>query len=141
MVHDITSSKVAIAQMKSLFRCVLSRQLRRIVGVLSLVIVTSYCTPNENQTEIMELSPDEDYLVDFYLAVREASDLFSVNALTSDSSFAAIDSTIDTLRIANTIRELNADPDRWVLVFRSIEEKRHRRANADDESQGSEQSR
>ncbi|UCH82898.1 MAG: hypothetical protein JSW50_10515 [Candidatus Latescibacterota bacterium] len=127
--------------MKPLIRRVLTHRLQQILGVLLLVIVTSYCTPSENQTEIMELSPDETYLVDSYLAVREASDLYSVNVLISDSSFAALDSTIDTLRIANTIRELNSDPDRWVLVFRSIEEKRRSRKDADEESQGSEQRR
>lgn len=76
----------------------------------------------------MELSENEVYLVDSYVKVRQASDMHSVNALKSDSLFAALDSTIDTLRIANTIRELNMDPDRWVLVFRNIEEKTGRRS-------------
>jgi hypothetical protein len=95
----------------------------RLVCVLALAFVTSYCTPGDNQTEIMELSGDETYLVESYIKAREARDLYSVNDLQSDSLFAVLDSTLDTLRIANTIRTLNQTPDRWVLVFRSIEEK------------------
>ncbi|MEJ2721647.1 MAG: hypothetical protein P8181_11010 [bacterium] len=85
--------------------------------------MTSYCTRGEKQTEIMELSPDETYLVDAYVKVREATELSYVSPSKSDSLFAVLDSTLDTLRISNTIRELNHHPDRWVLVFRRIEEK------------------
>jgi len=76
----------------------------------------------------MELSQNEVYLAESYAKVRQASDLYSVNAFKSDSLFAVLDSTIDTLRIANTIRELNLNPDRWVLVFRRIEEETGRRS-------------
>jgi hypothetical protein len=76
----------------------------------------------------MELSENENYLVESLVKVREARDEYSVNALISDSLFTFLDSTIDTLRIANTIRELNLDPDRWVLIFRKIEEKTDHRS-------------
>lgn len=74
----------------------------------------------------MQLSPDETYLVDAYVKVREATELSYVSPSKSDSLFAVLNSTLDTLRISNTIRELNHHPDRWALVFRSIEEKTQR---------------
>jgi hypothetical protein len=39
----------------------------------------------------------------------------------ADSLFARLDSTIDTLRITNTIKALNETPDRWAFVFLEIE--------------------
>jgi len=98
------------------------RRLSRICLVAALVFVSSYCTDGESQTEIKEISEDEAYLVDTYVKLVQARDLHSVTYLKSDSLFAVIDSTIDSLRIANTIRQLNQDPDRWVLIFRSIEQ-------------------
>lgn len=86
-----------------------------------VVLCSSYCTTPDTQTTIAQLSADEAYLVDTYVHVAEARDAHFISPLKSDSLFAALDSTIDTLRIANTIRGLNQDPDRWVLVFRSIE--------------------
>ncbi len=47
--------------------------------------------------------------------------LVGANHAKSESLFAALDSTIDTTRVSNTIRKLNADPDRWLAVYRGIE--------------------
>jgi len=68
------------------------------------------------------MTADEAYLVDTYVRIAEARDLHTVNYLKSDSLFAVLDSTTDSLRIANTIRDLDLTPDRWALVFRSIEQ-------------------
>ena len=104
------------------FSISLCRRLSRIVLIAGLVFVSSYCTDGESQTEIAALSEDETYLVNTYVRLAEARDLYSVTYFKSESLFAAIDSTIDSLRIANTIRELKLNPERWVLVFRSIEQ-------------------
>ena len=104
------------------FSISLWRRLSRTVLIAALVFVSSYCTDGESQTEIAALSKDETYLVDTYVRLAEARDLYSVTYFKSESLFAAIDSTIDSLRIANTIRELKLNPERWVLVFRSIEQ-------------------
>ncbi|UCG50637.1 MAG: hypothetical protein JSW58_10545 [Candidatus Latescibacterota bacterium] len=110
---------------------VLSRlPLGKICLILVLVFVSSYCTTSEKQTEILELSEDEAYLVDAYVRIIEARDQYSVSRVKSDSLFAAIDSTMDTLRIANTIQALNTDPDRWVFVYQNIERKLRAAARA-----------
>jgi hypothetical protein len=84
-------------------------------------LLSSYCTGPDSQTKIAELTEEESYLVDAYLAVAEARDLHGVSYLKSESLFTVLDSTIDTTRIANTIRELNRAPDRWIAVFENIE--------------------
>jgi hypothetical protein len=93
----------------------------RVSFVVALVLLSSYCTSSDNQTKITGLSEDEAYLADAYIQIAQARDLNPVNYLKSESLFTMLDSTIDTTRIANTIRELNSDPDRWLLVFDSIE--------------------
>ncbi len=97
------------------------RRLCLIVSLGVVVVCSSYCTTPDSETSIAELSPDETYLVDAYVRVAMARDLYSISPLKSDSLFVALDSTIDTLRIANTIRDLNRDPDRWLLVYQDIE--------------------
>jgi hypothetical protein len=93
----------------------------RVSCVIALVLLSSYCTGPDNQQKIPGLSEEERYLVDAYLKVVEARDLYAVSYLKSDSLFTMLDSTIDTTRIANTIRKLNGEPDRWLAVFESIE--------------------
>lgn len=93
--------------------------------MLFFVFVSSYCTNSENQTKIPDLSEDEEYLVEAYTGVIKASEGLkqgSVTYLKSESLFATLDSTIDTLRIANTIRHLETDPERWILVLGKIEQ-------------------
>lgn len=90
-----------------------------LVGVLT--VVSSYCTPTGNKTENVALSPDESCLVDAYLRMAEARDIRSVSYETSESLFVVLGAAIDTARVWRTVRALNANPDRWLVVFRSIE--------------------
>jgi hypothetical protein len=96
------------------------RYLLRVGFVASLLLVSSYCTHRDKQTVNPGLTGDEAYLVDAYVRISEARDLRSVSCLESERLFVALDSTIDTARISNTIRELDSNPDRWIVVFRGI---------------------
>lgn len=93
----------------------------QVAFVILVTCLSSYCTSPDKQTEINPLTDDEAYLVDAYVRVAKARELASVTPLKSDSFFAPLDSTVDTTRIANTIRALEKDPDRWILIFQSIE--------------------
>jgi hypothetical protein len=93
----------------------------RFFFVLLLIALLSHCSEEGKQPKMTPLSQDEEYLVHAYTRVLEARSLASINALRAESLFARLDSTIDTLRIANTIRELDRDPDRWIIVFENIE--------------------
>jgi len=95
----------------------------RVAFVIAVTSVSCYCTSPDSYTTNPALTADERYLVDAYVSVARARTLSDVNHLKSDSLFAALDSTLDTTRIANTIRDLNGDPDRWLVVFEKIERK------------------
>jgi hypothetical protein len=97
------------------------RLVAKIGVVAALVFVSSYCTTRGNHTENVQLTNDEIYLVESYVGIAEARDLRPASRAKSESLFVALDSTIDTTRISNTIRELNADPDRWLAVYRAID--------------------
>jgi len=115
------------------------QRLSRVLVVVSLVLVSSYCTRPENQTTNQRLTPDETYLVDTFVKISQTRDLYELNPFKSDSLFAVLDSTVDTLRIARTMRHLEADPDRWALVFQSITDKTAGTSPGQGEGQGQEQ--
>ena len=92
------------------------------IGVVAAVVfVSSYCSRGGEKTKNTGLSPDEAYLVDAYVRIAEAKDVRRADFARSESLFSVLDSTIDTTRVSNTIRKLNSNPDRWILVFRGIE--------------------
>jgi len=93
----------------------------KIAVVAALVCVSSYCTKRDNQAEITPLTGDESYLVESYARIEAARQLAGVNHAKSESLFVGLDSTVDRDRVSNTIRALNADPDRWLAVYRAIE--------------------
>lgn len=105
--------------------------------VAAAVLSSAYCSGPDDQSRLESLSVDEAHLVNTYVKITLARDEYSVSYLKADSLFAVLDSTTDTLRIANTIRELNKDPDRWLSVFQHIQ--RQLRKAKQGESQGREQ--
>ena len=114
------------------YRC---RLAAKIAVVAALVLASSYCTDRDNQAENAPLTGDEAYLIDAYARIEEARGLSGVNHEKSESLFAVLDSTIDRSRVSNTIRTLNADPDRWLVVYRGIEKAMEKRSgkNSEDE--------
>jgi hypothetical protein len=69
------------------------------------------------------LSSDELYLVDAYISVRRAGSLHTFQREVSEHLLDSLATRVDTLRVARTIAALNATPERWSLVFRTIEDR------------------
>jgi hypothetical protein len=115
----------------------LIRRSSRLLLVIATITVSSYCSGPDNQINNTELSADEAYLATTYARIVEAREEYSVNDFKSESLFTFLDTTVDTTRIADTIRALNKDPDRWLLVFQRIEEN----LKDSSERQGSEETR
>lgn len=69
------------------------------------------------------LSGDERYLIDAYLRVRRAGALHTYQRPMADRILDSLASDIDTLRVARTIAALNATPERWAFVFKTIEDR------------------
>ncbi len=79
------------------------------------------------------MTQDERYLVDTYVNVIRARDLQSHNPSRAESIFSVIDSTTDTLRMANTIKGINGNPDRWLYIFEMIDGELRRSPKQDDD--------
>ena len=53
-----------------------------------------------------DLSEDEKYLIDAYVDVKQARSNYPHHPAVAESLFTVLDSTIDSVRIANTIRDV-----------------------------------
>jgi hypothetical protein len=69
------------------------------------------------------LSSDELYLIDAYIRVRRAGSLHTFQRELSERLLDSLAAEVDTLRVARTISALNATPERWALVYQTIEDR------------------
>lgn len=86
------------------------------------MILASGSCEQPDRSDPPELTEDERYLIDAYVDVRRAGSNYPHNPAEAESLFAVLDSTIDSVRIANTIRDISEDPERWMVIFEEIEE-------------------
>jgi hypothetical protein len=105
---------------RSAVRPISSRRLWRVFA--ASLIATIICCGAEDKPPTAALSPDERYLVDAYVSVRRAGALYPYQHHVADSVLARLAATVDTVRVARTISSLNTTPERWSLIFRTIEE-------------------
>lgn len=103
-----------------------NRRIRRSIS-FCIVLVTIYlitaiisCGTKSDPAD-HPLTQDEQYLVDTYIKIIQARDLHSQYPARAESIFTAIDSTTDTLRIANTITRINETPRRWEHIFEVLD--------------------
>jgi hypothetical protein len=88
----------------------------------ALALATGACEGGDGDgTGPVALSEDEKYLIDAYVDVKSARSDYPHNPIEAESLFTVLDSTIDTVRIANTIRAVNTTPERWLLILEEIE--------------------
>jgi hypothetical protein len=102
----------------------------RIPGRLALLVLAVLlgcaiiaCDQKSSQPELNELTADEEYLVDAYVDVKLAQQYYPHQEELADSLFADLSATVDTVRIARAIAQLNETPDRWAAVYQAIEER------------------
>jgi hypothetical protein len=93
----------------------LGRRLILVAFALSLSCST------KNHREEAPLSADELYLVDAYVRVRTAGSFYPYQKPAADSLLTMLSGTVDTVRVARTIAELNATPERWAQIVETIE--------------------
>lgn len=91
---------------------------------LAAAVTIASCGRQEaDRADSQELSKDEIYLIDAYVEILRARSYYPHKPAVADSFFAVLDSTIDSGRIANIIRDVNQEPERWVVIFEEIERK------------------
>jgi hypothetical protein len=105
------------------------------VFCLAVAVAIASCgRRGADRADSRELSKDEIYLIDAYVEVLRARSHYPHKPAVADSFFAVLDSTIDSVRIANIIRDVNQEPERWVVMFEEIERKLQELAEKREES-------
>jgi hypothetical protein len=109
---------------KKVFSCFKKYPTRVLLGCIaaSFLVCLATCSRNEGtDTASRELSEDELYLIEAYANIKHARSYYPLKPAIAESLFVVLDSTIDSLRIAITIRALNEEPDRWEMIFEQLE--------------------
>ncbi len=97
--------------------------LRRVVPIFlfSLLCLSLSCGDTDPESEVIELTSDETFVVEQYLRLVEARQLSAAQDESAESVWAylTIDFPSDSVRIV-TARITERDPERWPLVFEEI---------------------
>ena len=107
-----------------MFSCPGKYPTRILLGFLAAALMATLASCDRTETpdpRSAELSEDELYLIEAYANVVHARSLYNNNQAYAESLFTVLDSTIDTDRIANTIRDINEHPERWDKIFEQLE--------------------
>ncbi|MDH4036562.1 MAG: hypothetical protein OEX18_02870 [Candidatus Krumholzibacteria bacterium] len=96
--------------------------LRRLSVTAVLVAALLSCGQKESR-QPSPLSSDELYLVEAYISVRRAGSLHTFQRDIAERLLDSLATEVDTLRVARTISALNATPERWSMVFQTIEDR------------------
>jgi hypothetical protein len=100
----------------------------------TLAIAAVSCDRGEgDEPDSIVLSEDEKYLIDAYVDVNRARSHYPRYPAVAESLFTVLESTIDSDRIAITIRAVNQDPERWVAIFEEIERRLKRERETPDQ--------
>ena len=108
----------------------------RLLAAAAVLLVVMSCNAREKPPDT-KLSPDEDYLVESYVRVRRAAAMFPHQRVLADSLLDRLAGEVDTVRVARTIAALNTNPERWTVIFTTIEERMSHSNAAPSESTGS----
>ena len=114
------------------FRPIVPRVKLRLLVVPAVLILFACCSAEEKPD--VTLSADESYLVDSYVRVRRAGMMFPYQRALADSILGRLAGEIDTVRVARTTAALNTDPERWSLIFQTIEARMTETSSAPSES-------
>jgi hypothetical protein len=72
------------------------------------------------------LTPDERYLVDYYMKIIEFEKLEHDNPASREEKREELDENLDRERIRRTLAELENKPERWLAIYNRINELNYR---------------
>jgi hypothetical protein len=72
------------------------------------------------------LTPDERYLVDYYMKIIEFEKLLHDNPASREEKRKELDENLDRERIRRTLAELEKTPERWLAIYVRINELQYR---------------
>jgi hypothetical protein len=72
------------------------------------------------------LTPDERYLVDYYMKIIEFEKLLHDNPASREEKRKELDENLDRERIRRTLAELEKKPERWLAIYNRMNELQYR---------------
>jgi hypothetical protein len=72
------------------------------------------------------LTPDERYLVDYYMKIIEFEKVLQDNPASREEKRKELDENLDRERIRRTLAELEKRPERWLAIYNRINELQYR---------------
>jgi len=97
------------------------------LAAIALLILSS-CQSSDPVAKEKErtLTPDERYLVDYYVKIIEFEKLLQDNPASREEKRRDLDKNLDRERIRRTLAELKKEPERWLAIYNRINELQYR---------------
>ena len=93
------------------------------VAALALLLICSCQSPDPVMKEKgRTLTPDERYLVDYYMKILEFEKYLHDNPGSGDEKRSELEKGFDRQRIRRTLAELQKRPERWLAIYNRINE-------------------
>jgi hypothetical protein len=97
------------------------------LAAISLIVLYSCQSPDPVAKEKERtLTPDERYLVDYYMKIIEFEKLLQDNPASREEKRKELDENLDRERIRRTLAELEKKPERWLAIYKRINELQYR---------------
>jgi hypothetical protein len=94
-----------------------------LIAALALIVIYSCQSPDPVTKEKgRTLTPDERYLVDYYLKILEFEKYLHDNPGSRDEKRLELEKGFDRERIRRTLAELEKRPERWLAIYNRINE-------------------
>ncbi|MDD4856796.1 MAG: hypothetical protein PHD74_01675 [Candidatus Krumholzibacteria bacterium] len=93
------------------------------VAALAMLMLCSCQSPDPVAKEkARTLTPDERYLVDYYMKIIEFEKHLHDNSASRDEKREELERSFDGERIRRTLAELEKKPERWLAIYDRINE-------------------
>jgi hypothetical protein len=94
-----------------------------LAGAIILLAVSSCQSPDPvTKEKARTLSPDERYLVDYYMKIIEFEKYLHDNPGAAEEKRGELEKGLDKERIRRTLNELEKRPERWLAIYNRINE-------------------
>jgi hypothetical protein len=98
-----------------------------LLAPIALLVLFSCQSPDPVAKEkARTLTPDERYLVDYYMKIIDFEKLSQNNPAAAEEKRKELDDNLDRERIRRVLAELEKKPERWLAIYKRINELQYR---------------
>ena len=124
-VHEMALSSSG-ARAKRPYRRTLTLR-ASVISAVALLFLYSCQSPDPvTKEKERTLTPDERYLVEYYMKIMQFEKLLHDNPASREEKRKELDENLDRERIRRTLAELEKKPERWLAIYKRINELRYR---------------